>query len=143
MGTQRKNTPAESRGRTVRSGLPTAAPAAAKGALPRKISEREWQDQVVQLAMMNGFLVAHFRPARTAHGWRTAIQGHKGFLDTVLAHAGRRLFLVVELKTDEGRLTKEQEVWLEVLRLCGIDARVWRPSMWKEIKDLLTDGRAF
>jgi hypothetical protein len=30
---------------------------------------------VIELAKLRGWRTAHFRPARTAHGWRTAVLG--------------------------------------------------------------------
>lgn len=36
--------------------------------------ERQWQAQVIELARILGWRVAHFRPALTKHGWRTPVQ---------------------------------------------------------------------
>lgn len=102
-----------------------------------QISEREFQAQIVELAQLCGWR-AHFeRPARTAHGWRTPIQGDKGFPDGVLAHEGQRRLIICELKSERGKLSKEQRKWLDVLRLCGIEAYVWRPSDWPEVMSVL------
>jgi hypothetical protein len=49
------------------------------------ITEAEFLAQVLQLAKLCGWLTAHFRPAKTAHGWRTAVQGDgAGWPDLVL-----------------------------------------------------------
>ena len=86
-----------------------------KAKLP-KISEKEFQAQVLQFAKLHGWRTAHFRPAMTAKGrWVTAIQGEgKGFPDTVLVRGYRLIF--AELKA--GRVpsecvpTVEQQAWL-------------------------------
>lgn len=69
------------------------------------ISEAEFQRQVITYARLRGWLVCHFRPARTAHGWRTVVQGDGcGWPDLVLVRGP--VLLVVELKTDRGRVSR-------------------------------------
>lgn len=69
---------------------------------------------------------AHFRPARTAQGWRTAVSGDgKGFLDLVLL--GRRL-LVRELKVPGGRVSADQRLWIAAWELAGVDVGIWMPD---------------
>jgi hypothetical protein len=108
----------------------------AKAALPR-ISEREFQAQVCELAGRLGWLRAHFRPARTKAGWRTAMIGNKGFPDTVLARRGVLYFW--ELKVPPGRPTPEQIVWLEVLTRClgPASVKVYYPADWPAIQRAL------
>lgn len=48
-----------------------------------------------------------------------------GFPDLTLTRAGRLMF--VELKTQKGRVTPEQEQWLVALGQTGYPAMVWRP----------------
>lgn len=91
--------------------------------LPRELTEAEWTTRVIEIAQLNGWRVAHFRPAQTAKGWRTPMQGHIGFPDLVLARGGD--VLLAELKTDKGTLRPEQKQWLDQL---GPDhGYVWRP----------------
>jgi hypothetical protein len=94
----------------------------------RPVSEAQLQKAVIELAQLLGWRVAHFRPAMTQSGrWVTAVQGNgKGFPDLVLAKNGYVLF--VELKSAKGRLSAEQEEWLEVLP--PEDTYVWRPEQW-------------
>jgi hypothetical protein len=88
---------------------------------------------VAQLARLRGWRVAHFRPARTARGWRTAVGADgAGFPELVLAKAGRPV-LFVELKTDRGRVRPEQRLWAEALRAAGAEYHLWRPRDWPEI----------
>jgi VRR-NUC domain len=82
---------------------------------------------VIDLARVYDWRVAHFRPAQTAHGWRTAMQGDKGFPDLTLAWNGWVLF--VELKSDDGRLTPDQEAWASAL---GDAFYLWRPRHWHD-----------
>jgi hypothetical protein len=89
------------------------------------MSEEELQDAVIQAAQLQGWVVVHHRPARTEKGWRTAVQGQKGFPDLVLARDGRVLFR--ELKTTKGKPTANQEIWLEALGDLG---GIWRPADW-------------
>ncbi|MFW6030974.1 MAG: hypothetical protein ACOC9T_00155 [Myxococcota bacterium] len=99
-------------------------------------SERQLQDALVEQLWVRGFLVHHCRPARTDQGWRTPIQGDVGFPDIMAV--GRGLLLVLELKSERGRLTHAQEVWLHELEwmLAGIAiVRVVRPSDYHELLD--------
>ena len=73
------------------------------------MTERQWQDEVIAYAKEHGWMVAHFRPARTAKGWRTPMQGDPGFADLVLARRG--VVLLVELKRIGGKVSKGQEDW--------------------------------
>lgn len=94
------------------------------------MTEAELLDAIVVLARILGWSVAHFRPARTEHGWRTAMSGDKGFPDLVLAKAGRTIF--AELKSDAGRVAPEQNLWIDALSGgCNLVA-VWRPKHWHD-----------
>jgi hypothetical protein len=64
----------------------------------------------------------------TKHGWRTAVSADGvGWPDLTLVRGEQLIF--AELKSDRGRLTDQQQVWLEVL---GKVAEVyeWRPCDW-------------
>lgn len=79
--------------------------------MTRNAPEKILQDKVIHLAKMNGYMVQHSRPVKQADGrWLTAIQGDAGFPDLVLAHRERGV-LMVELKSDTGRLTAGQTAW--------------------------------
>ena len=101
--------------------------------------EEEFQNQIIELAHLFGWRVAHFRAAQTAKGWRTAVSADgKGFPDLVLVKAGRLIF--AEIKTDDPRskTSEDQDAWLEALRtVAGVLVVVWRPSDWDAIEPTL------
>ncbi len=98
-----------------------------------KQSEGDFQGAVIQLAQLRGYLVAHFRPAKTDRGWRTPVSADgAGFPDLVMVGHGRVLYR--ELKAESGRVRSEQAVWLAQLERCGADCAVWRPSDWPRIE---------
>ncbi len=106
------------------------------------VLERDFQDQVIELAQRTGWRVAHFRPARAKdpktgeETWRTAVQGDgKGFPDLVMLRGPR--LLVVELKTDTGKVSVDQAAWLHAFGDADVTTRVWRPSDWPAIEAAL------
>lgn len=73
------------------------------------ITEDAFMSQLIGVARLCGWKVAHFRPARTKGGWRTPVAADgQGFPDLLLA---RERIVVAELKAEKGR-----------------EAHVWRPS---------------
>ncbi len=106
-------------------------------ALLPPITEQAFQRQVIALARLHHWRVAHFRPARTAKGWRTPCQADAaGWPDLVLCRPPRLLF--VELKSERGRLSAEQEAWIDALTRAGQVCLLWRPSDWEEIERVLS-----
>jgi hypothetical protein len=114
--------------------------------------EDELQTAVISIARSLGYLVAHFRPARVAGSWRTPTQADaNGYPDLTLARDGwewkpgyeRGRLIFVELKSQRGRVGQFQELWLDVLRACGCECYVWRPSdlISGEIAEILTGPR--
>ena len=119
------------------------------------MTEKQFQQQIVDLARLQGWLIHHSRPAQNRRGqWATPIQGDKGFPDLVLARGGRIIF--AELKMEKAKLTSEQKTWLQHLRpaLSDIDVRLtihktairfrcwsevylWCPSDWPDIERTL------
>lgn len=104
-------------------------------------SEEEFQDQVIQLARLLRWRVAHFRSVRIqrqdgAVYWSCPVQADgKGFPDLVLVKPPR--ILVAELKVGKNACTLEQAAWIEAFVLCGVQTFVWRPENWKEIESEL------
>ena len=102
-----------------------------------EISERQFTDQVIELARLCGWHVVHFRPAKTAKGYRTALQGHAGFPDICAAKVGRVLF--AELKVGKNKPTDEQAQWLAALD-GDAETYVWYPQHWGTIRGIFQEG---
>lgn len=84
-------------------------------------TESQFQAAVVDLAHLTGWRTNHvFRSAstRAGGGWRTATTT-VGWPDLTLWRPGQ--LLMVEIKTDRGRLTAEQRDVLASLRAAGVD----------------------
>lgn len=94
--------------------------------------------QVIMLARLLGWRVAHFRPAQTKRGWRTAVAGDgAGFPDLVLVHRAKKRVLFAELKSERGKLADEQIAWRDALLDAGVEYYLWRPSDIDEIESVL------
>ncbi len=95
-----------------------------------KITEADFQQQVIDLAHFHGWKVAHFRPAKTEKGWRTAVAADgKGFPDLVLVHPGKKKIIYAELKGQPSSpISIDQEEWLIALYNAGAEAHIWRPA---------------
>jgi hypothetical protein len=91
------------------------------------VSEAQFTSAVIELAKYRQWMVCHFRPARTARGWRTAIEGDKGFPDLVMARKGRVIF--AELKVGRGKMSAEQEAWSSEL---NGEFYLWYPADIRE-----------
>lgn len=87
---------------------------------------------VLSLAKLYGWRSFHARPAMTAKGYRTAVQGDgKGFPDLILTKPGTGIF-AVELKSDKGSTTPAQREWLDWFYRSGAHIAVWKPSDWAD-----------
>jgi hypothetical protein len=95
------------------------------------ISEAEFQRRVIKAAHALGWMVAHFRPSMNRRGqWMTAVSADgAGFPDLVLVHRASGDLIFAELKSESGKLTEAQTVWLDALGRGGLGrAFWWRPS---------------
>lgn len=87
----------------------------------KAMSERQLQDQIIELAKRMGFISYHTHDSR-----RSA----PGFPDLVLVHPKQRRVVWRELKSETGTPTPEQKVWISTLLLVGEDVDIWRPRDW-------------
>ena len=102
----------------------------ARAFLDERMSEAQLQAAVIDTARRLGWLVAHFRPARTETGWRTPVAADgKGFPDLVLV---RERVVFAELKKATGKVSPEQGRWLEGLLLAGAEICLWTPQHWSD-----------
>jgi len=83
------------------------------------VTERQLLDAVRDACRWAGLLTFHAYDSRRSEA---------GFPDVVVV--GPRSLLFRELKSDGGRLTSEQRIWLDRLTEAGADASVWRPADW-------------
>lgn len=97
--------------------------------LATKVTEKEFQSQVLTLAHLQSWLCYHTFDSR-----RSAA----GFPDLTLV---RERVVFIELKTDTGKLSASQEHWIAALRKAGAEVHVFRPSQWDEIEDVLRRPR--
>ena len=117
------------------------------------ITEGEFLDMLItdtkrqlSLAHLLGWTAAHFRPAQTSHGWRTAVAGDgAGFPDLVLARVdddtGRTIFAELKKKGEKPR--PEQRVWLDLLYDAGEEVYLWYPPDLDEIAVILSHDTVF
>ena len=97
--------------------------------------EEEFKDYVLDRALERGWKRAHFRPAQTEAGWRTAVQGDgKGFPDLILL---RERLVIAELKVKRNKPSEEQIDWIVRLGLAGIETYLWYPKDMPEILTVL------
>jgi hypothetical protein len=108
----------------------------------RQATEADWQAQVVELARLRRWRVAHFATGRVAARGGVerfvtpALYDGAGFPDLVLVRPPRLLF--VELKRQTGRTSPAQDAWLAALFACdGVECYVWRPGDWASVEEVL------
>ena len=81
------------------------------------MKEAHLQGAVIDMCRLFGVAWYHsYSSRRSVAGWPD------------LALCGSRGFMLRELKTDDGRLTTEQEQWGLMLRAAGQSWDVWRPA---------------
>lgn len=88
-----------------------------------KLTEKDWQRRVTNYATIRGWLVYHPLISRgSAPGWP----------DLTMVRDGKIIF--AELKTDTGRLSRDQTIWLDKLaKVPTIEVHVWRPADWPHV----------
>lgn len=131
-----------------------------------QILEGTFQAQVEGLARLYGWKVYHApdnKPRAGARGRAGRQRVERGFPDLVAARDAE--LVIAELKRHNGRLSREQEEWLEAFRTVGhaiaaavsvvedtygdvadgaephLDVYVWRPVDWPDIEQRLSRGR--
>ena len=104
------------------------------------ISEKDFSTQVEYLLDLFDWRWCHFRPARTEDGWTTALSGFMGFPDYIAVKESLRKqrLLFFELKSEKGKLTKNQNDWLEALKKSGYcEVYLFRPSNAERLAEIL------
>jgi hypothetical protein len=110
-------------------------------ARPGEVPEELLQAAIVDLALDAGYLVFYLPDALlriAAQLDRYDAMPLAGFPDLVLGGHGR--LLMVECKSQRGRLRGNQVAWSDRILDAGGDWRLWRPSDWPSIRELLGDA---
>ena len=88
-----------------------------------RIHEKQFMAQVVEVATLLGWLVYHTYDSR---------RSTPGFPDLTMCKRGR--LILAELKTDTGKVSPAQSLWLSTLASCpGVEVYTWRPAQWDDI----------
>ena len=109
-------------------------------AIGRRAERNNEEDQllrrILKEAKQTGWITHHTRAAWTSKGYRTPIQGDKGFVDIVLVREGQYAndLLFIEVKSSIGKLSIEQTLWKTLLEKTLVEYYIWRPSDWEVIK---------
>lgn len=92
-----------------------------------QLSERDWQQRVVDLAHLRGWKHFHaYSSRRSTAGWP----------DLAMVRTGR--LVLAELKTERGQVSAEQRQWLDLLgTVAGAEVHLWRPSDWPTVQQVL------
>jgi hypothetical protein len=100
--------------------------------LPARLSEKQFQAAVVDLAERRGWQVYHTLDSRGSAG---------GFPDLVLARnnvpPGGRSMIVAELKIGDKQPTGAQYAWLHHFERAGVQTWIWHPTYWEQIQEIL------
>lgn len=102
------------------------AAARSRQLIAEAVAEKDWQAQIVDYASLRGWWVYHPHDSRRS----TA-----GWLDLTMIRPPRIVF--AELKTERGRVTREQKAMIARLGLCDAEVFLWRPSDWAEVEQVL------
>lgn len=93
----------------------------------QKVSEKEFQRQVIDLAQWHNWLVDHTPPMRSAKG-AVFTGGLVGKSDLVLYSTLGKGIIYAELKSETGKLSKAQAVYRNLITINGGEYYLWKPS---------------
>jgi hypothetical protein len=96
-----------------------------------RLSEKDFQRQVIDLGRLCGWKVQH---------QTISYRSEPGWPDLVMVRNGRIVF--AELKTERGRVSDAQSEWLAALNQvalanAGVHVGVFRPSDWADLERVL------
>mgnify|MGYP001617279218 CR=1 FL=1 len=91
------------------------------------LTEKEFSQQVVDYARLRRWRVARWPT------WRST-GTNPGVPDLLLV---RERIIFAELKAGKGKLTPDQQSWLNLLEAAKQEVYIWRPSDWPYIENRL------
>ena len=99
--------------------------------------ERDFARQVETMLDYYGWLWKHDETAqRPGGGFATAFRGRRGFPDYIAVRGTR--VLVAEIKSDKGKPSSDQLVWLAAFENTGrVESYLWRPADLSTIAEIL------
>lgn len=99
-------------------------------------TEAAFAIQVEHLLDLFGWTWIHHEPAiRQSGTWATPMRGMRGFPDYCAVRRGRVIF--AEIKATNGRLTKHQKDWIELLQATETEVYVWYPENLPQVRRIL------
>jgi len=112
--------------------------------LPEHVLSQRHFEYMSRAALREQEFMEAIQKAAGYLGWKTyhthdSRRSEPGFPDLVLVKINQPVKFR-EVKTEKGRLTKEQDAWITLLGLAGADVGVWRPRDWDLIERELTRG---
>jgi len=93
-----------------------------------KVTEADLREQVRDLCRLFGW--------RFLFTW-SSIHSPKGMLDLLLINKEQKRVIFAELKSENGKLTPEQQETFDDLQACGQEVWVWRPADIERIAEIL------
>ena len=109
-------------------GKPPETSSTAAHAVAQSVSEKDFQQKIIDLARLNHWMVYHTADSR---------RSEPGFPDLVMIRGVQ--LIVLELKTEDGTVTDAQHIWIDGFdKVKRVEAAVARPSNWPDIERALT-----
>jgi hypothetical protein len=103
----------------------------------QKVSEKEFQRQVIDIAQWHQWAVDHTPPMRSAKG-AVFTGGLIGKADLVLYSMLGKGIIYAELKSQTGRIMPSQQMFRDLVTKNGAEYYLWRPSDMHEILERLS-----
>ena len=106
-----------------------------------RYTEKDLQRSVMDYARANRWRVAHHHDSRrqVRPGVHVGDRDAAGMPDLMLVRDDRLVF--VELKSEHGKLTVNQQQWIDALEQTAAEVYTWRPGDWREVETTLGGGR--
>jgi len=98
--------------------------------------------KIVRIAITEADLREQIRDLCKLFGWRflftwTSIHSPKGMLDLLLINAEQKRAIFAELKSEKGKMTPEQQEVFDMLKACGEEVYLWKPSDIERVAEIL------